>query len=59
MPAPIWLTLPPAGDDTAEGHAVGTVEPQRAVVGHIANDGAGRAAVAQLQRARREVVPPV
>ena len=40
-----------AGNDAAQGEHVGTVDREGAVVYHIADDGASRAAVAELQRA--------
>ena len=54
MPLPAWVSDAGAGDDAAEGDAVGAVEGEHAVVGDIAGDRAGGAAVADLQGAGRD-----
>ena len=51
MPVPIWLRLAGAGDHARKRHRVAAVEGQRAVVGDVADDAAGRAAIAELQGA--------
>ena len=60
--APVWVLVPvrvvapfqpdqraAAGNDASEGEDVGAVEDQCAIVGDVAGDGAGGAAVAELQ----------
>ena len=53
MPVPAWVSDAGAGDDAGKGDAVGAVEGEDAVVGDIAGDRAGGAAVADLQGAGR------
>ena len=48
-----------AGDHAAEGRGIGAVEGERAVVEDVAEDRTGRAAIAELQRAGVDRVPPV
>ncbi len=54
MPVPIWLTLPLPDIAPPKVTMSERLKTRAPLVAHIANDGAGRTAITQLQRSRRD-----